>query len=242
MSHMSTNDTNEHNPPCSTTRTLRYITPRNYQNLSQYISRYSESQHLFRECGVDAKNIHRRKINNVKYIIVWDLDETILYFDSDTQIKKEPYYYLKPGILQSLYFCRKISNCLNILWSMGQHDYVHDAVQKLNLHIYFDYILTRQECDESQQRYAINKAYLYLLDYLDIPQGTPIKSILIDDKAYENSQYKLFKTTPDSTYTHIIQPSPFNHKSILRFLDNKKDSGLVDIYNYLFAFYTKYHA
>lgn len=242
MSLLSKSDFDDHKAKYTPSRSLRFITTDNDYNASQYISEYSRPNNSFCRDGELAQNLYDSKINNVKMIIVWDLDETIIYFDLEAKVKQEPYYYLKPNILQTLYFCAKLPNCLNILWSMGRDDYVHDALYKLNLTKYFSHVLTRTDCDKSKEKYSVWKSYLYVLDYLKIPHGTAIKSILIDDKAYENSKQKYFlEDSPESTYTHVLQPAPFTDKSILRFLDNKKDSGLVDLYNYLFAFYIKYN-
>lgn len=244
MSFLQKPNCNNNAPRCTPHRSLRFVTNDNDQNLSQYIPEYNRSNDsLYQDPRSDlAQHLYDHKIKAIKTIVVWDLDETILYFDLESKVKQEPYYYLKPNIIQTLYFCAKLPNCFNILWSMGRDDYVHDALYKLNLTKYFSHILTRIECEQSYKKYAAYKAYLYLLDYLKIPHGTSIKSILIDDKAYENSRQKDYiHESPDLTYTHVLQPSPFTAKSILRFLDNKKDSGLVDLYNYLFSFYIKYN-
>lgn len=167
------------------------------------------------------------------------MDETVLYYDLECRVGKNPYYYLKPGIRENLYFCQKMNGNLNVLWSMGTEDYVMDALTHLDVAKYFSHIMTRNECDESLRKYGANKSALYLADHLGIDNPCRVKTMLIDDKAYENSKFKSLPA--DMTYTHVLQPPPFDAKSCLAFLEQKKNPGLVDIFNYLFTFYTKYH-
>lgn len=162
----------------------------------------------------------------LRFIFVWDMDETLSHYDDGTIFTGEPLYYLHPLARVWLKFCNGVENSTTILWSKGQADYVHDVVFRHGL-TFFDHILTYDECAQSMDTYNVYKSYEFLVKHLNLPTSPSTLSVLIDDMALANSAFD--QLAAEDTYTHIIQPPPFDAEFIINYMNNKIDP----YYNYV---------
>lgn len=217
---------------------LRYIPFRNEPNRCKYVDRSASAHH---SSGKARTVPHKNICDSIStstldpaFIFVWDLDETLVFFDEHGEIfKGEPMYYLHPQARVWLKFCNRVPNAMTLLWSHGHSDYVHDAVFRLELNTYFDVIYTHKECEKSLEEFGALKAYEFIQH--KIPTSLKTQSILIDDRALINSK---FNSLPgENTYTHIIQPPPFTAQFITNFMNNKIDKYYNFTLNNLHNFY-----
>lgn len=176
---------------------------------------------------------------NLRYVIVWDLDETLLFFDESATIMERPAYYLRPYYDKVLYYCNKLPNSINVLWSMGSDVYVHDAIHQTKLNTFFQLVLTRSDCKKSLQQFGVNKSILYVRNAIGLHDDHMIYSILVDDKAKQNSECSNMGFV---NYTNLITLKPFSGELINRMLtQNLIDTTLINVHKVLVEFYMKYN-
>lgn len=223
---------------------FRYIPIQPTHDRNRSVVRCKKSNRFSDSIESSYKNFHKSssivddlidRRDPPNFVFVWDLDETLAYFDESGKISKDPSYYLHPQARIWLKFCNRVKNSYTILWSHGRSDYVHDVIHHLKLDTYFDRILTHKHCNMSLEEFGILKSYEFLQSYINLPTTLKTKSILIDDIAIENSRYKAL--LPENTYSHIIQPPPFNANFILNFARGKVDKHYNFVLQNLYNFY-----
>lgn len=175
-------------------------------NVNTFPNKSREEKRLF--CRPHIKMFGDRKsstyygndFDNIERVIVFDLDDTLIFYDVEKVICTTQLIYLRPYALDCLQLCNDFENTLVICWSLGYAEYVHEAIHTCNLSKYFFCILTRDDSKISQENYGCQKSFRYIEKLLNL---NSVSSILIDDKAFEN-------TEDVSSYTYLIQPKPFD--------------------------------
>jgi hypothetical protein len=118
-----------------------------------------------------GKSVVPASITKQKCIFVLDLDKTCIYYDEDNKFSTEiPKYYIRPGIERLLAllkstFKRNPTDLLMVLWSTGEKTYIHDALLKTGLGIYFDLVWDRNICKQSLKKTGSSKHLEYLLSH-----------------------------------------------------------------------------
>lgn len=213
----------------------RSIVCRRLKQINKYGTSGYENSNLLEQCTNNN--------NLIKYIIVWDLDETLIFFDEFGNVQKQPLYYIRPYANHCLEICNSIPQTLTVLWSLGEDNYVQDAVYRCGLSKYFDLILTRTDSENSFNKYYVQKSICYILNNFNLNHNYTTVSCLIDDKAYENSGYNLNKNLALS-YNEVFEVKPFDENIIYNFLYKKgvNDTLLLDVGKILKDFYIKYES
>lgn len=165
--------------------------------------------------------------SQIKFITVWDLDETLILADFEKVVTGNFLYFIRPYAKICLKTCSNEKRCINVLWSMGDDIHVYDAIKKCDIEEYFDLILTRKDCTKSFEEFGANKSYQYLQKLLRLSNFS--KSVLIDDKAVTNAG-----TNQLANYTDLITVKPFEPKHVINILKEKSmDMQLYKILKYL---------
>lgn len=164
----------------------------------------------------------------LKFLVVFDLDETLIYADLERKIiRTARTYFLRPYAKLCLQLCANEPRCYCVLWSKGDDIHVYDALAKTNIGHYFDLVLTRKDCQKSFEEFGYYKSYQHLVKLLRLPSN--ISSFLIDDIAIENAG-----VNQSLNYTEIRKIAPFTLERLTKILTGKgRDNTLFKEYTML---------
>ena len=133
-----------------------------------------------------------------KYVIVFDLDECLCFWDEQNCISKNSSYYLRPFarfLLRKLETHFKPNKYFPVLFSYGLRPYVMDVLNKFDILKYFKLVLTRKHCEISKGQYGAIKTFDYLIRRKEVRRFICVGSsvtlpvtIIIDDKVRENTE------------------------------------------------------
>jgi hypothetical protein len=166
-------------------------------------------------------------------IFVFDLDETLVFYDEECKVECEPKYYVRYFAADLLRLIEYIhpSNIL-ILWTAATDPYVSDILFKTKLGSHFRHVLTWTQCRESMlEENGVVKSAKYLLRYLSAnephlttvgetfsrPDWHQYVCVLVDDKSSVNGM---------GSYHSEISVAPYDERAVLRELES--GGGFVD--------------
>ena len=139
-------------------------------------------------------------------LFVIDFDNTLAVYDemyvlSDNSTNKLPSTYTRPFMYEFLDFIKSVNtNNVIVMWTAGTDMYIKQNLLLLNIAQYFDNVLSRNHCDESQKNYNGKiKSHEYLISRF--PKYKRMRSILIDNWGYKNGS--------DTGYSEIISVKPY---------------------------------
>ena len=139
-------------------------------------------------------------------LFVIDFDNTLAVFDEmyvldNNSTNKLPSTYTRPFMYEFLDFIKSVNtNNVIVMWTAGTDLYIKQNLLLLNITQYFDNVLSRNHCRESEKKYdGKSKSHEYLVSLF--PKYKRMRSILIDNLAFKNGS--------DSGYSEIISVKPF---------------------------------
>lgn len=167
-------------------------------------------------------------------LFVIDFDHTLATNDGDyllekTTTKHVPGTYTRPFMFQFLDYIKSVNvNNIVIMWTAATKFYIYQNLLLLNLVIYFNHILHRKHCKESEKKYGKLKSYKYLIE--KFPRYKNMRSVLIDNFAWKNGY--------NSGYNEILSIKPYCLSTIQNsFLESRGlclgDTALVNLILYL---------
>ena len=138
-------------------------------------------------------------------LFVIDFDNTLgvydeLYILDSFSTNKLPSTYTRPFLYEFLDYIKSVNiNNILILWTAGTNSYIKQNLLLMNIAHYFDKVLSRKHCEDSNQRYGKSKSHAHLVSLF--PQYKRMKSIIIDNFAKENGG--------DTGYSITLSVKPF---------------------------------
>lgn len=139
-------------------------------------------------------------------LFVIDFDNTLAVFDEmyildSNSTNKLPSTYTRPFMYEFLDFIKSVNtNNVIIMWTAGTDLYIKQNLLLLDIAQYFDNVLSRNHCRESEKKYGgKSKSHEYLV--ARFPKYKRMRSILIDNLAFQNGS--------DTGYSEIISVKPF---------------------------------
>lgn len=163
-------------------------------------------------------------------IFVLDFDNTLAFYDEKLELDRSdnlPSIYTRPYMFQFLQFLKIVNkNNVIILWTRGTRGYIQRCVLLLQIANYFDHILSREECNQSKEKFGCFKSFNYIKELY--PQYGNMRSFLIDDRALENAG--ALKTSSSTSYYKLISVKPFTTRDMTR---DKVDTTLLNLMSYL---------
>lgn len=170
-----------------------------------------------------------KNLPSESFLLVWDLDDTLIFYDQHAVYNRTVLYYKRPFVSEVLEIVLKMfggidagspGNLFNVLWTNADTDYAFDVLQKFNLLGYFNLILTRPDSNKSEQTYGSLKCPMYITQFSQFKEwkgNDNYISVLIDDKVVENTGI----LKGEFTYTRFIIPKPY--------IPNKPDAVMLSI-------------
>lgn len=153
------------------------------------------------------------------FLIIIDLDQTLVFFDEKSTVASNKKYYLRPFcefFLEGLH-SRLKPNCLIILFSLAEKLYVQDALHKFNIFHYFDIVLTKEDGDNCLRQYGSFKNAEFIIHLPEVKEFCLKKNpfnypylVLVDDLAKENTKGEFLAID----YHLKIAISPFKAETI----------------------------
>ena len=156
-------------------------------------------------------------------VFVIDFDNTLAVYDKHQILDRckdtFPSLYIRPFLFEFLDYIKSINkNNIIILWSNGKSIYVYNMLLLLNIAQYFNHILTRDNCNESQKLTGSNKSFQYLI--YKFPLYKKLRVILIDDLAKQNTK----KENLYNSYDMIITVKPFTINDVIAIVKKNKQT------------------
>lgn len=144
-------------------------------------------------------------------LFVIDFDNTLAVYDElyildNWTTNKFPSTYTRPFLYEFLDFIKTINtNNVVIMWTAGKDNYIKQNLLLLNITQYFHEILSRKHCEESLKLFGKIKSHQFLVSLF--PQFKRMRSILIDNYAYENGY--------ETGYSTLVSVKPFTLRDVV---------------------------